>query len=386
MGISEFSDPFKKIRQEEGILKTEDHGEEVNLVLRLKDVRKCAHQWESFKSGKAKPGRIVIPSEEEIRSIRQIPVETDPPQHSAFRDLLDTWFKRPLNNDYQEKLNKIINGLLDEVIEEKNVEVVHDFSLKLQSRALALLLNTSMDESETWISWGTHVFRAEGNELDQSKASTLDSYILNKIEEATQNPGDDLYSILLESKVNNRTLTTEEIHGIINLTFAGGRDTVINALTNSIAYFAEHPDRLKWLKEYPDSINKAVEELLRYFSPLTHLGRVSSSDTEICSHAIKEDAKIGLNWASANRDEAVFENPDQIELDRKVNPHVAFGFGIHNCLGATHARQILRQTIKLLSERVASISIHTFEENFEEIGSLKRKTGFESLRVSFNIN
>lgn len=241
-----------------------------------------------------------------------------------------------------------------------------------------------MDEADTWIEWGTHVFRGEGGALNSEKASTVDEYILKRIEEASKNPSEDLFSVLLQSEVNGRRLTKEEVHGIMNLTFAGGRDTVINAVTNTIIYFADHPERLNWLRENPEFIGKSVEELIRYFTPLTHLGRTASEDTFVCEHAIKKGSKIGLGWASANRDGNTFEKPDEVILDRKVNPHVAFGFGIHNCLGATHARQILRKVVKELSEKVDSIEIKDYIENIETIGDLKRKVGFEEITVRFN--
>jgi len=384
MKASEFPDPFRSTRTQSGVYRIEDRGEEVNLILKLRDLRKCAHNWKTFNSGDAAPGRIVIPSEEDIRDVRQIPVEMDPPEQADFRALLESWFKRPLEDNYQAKLDEVIKEIMNEAFSKDELEVVSEFSLKLQSRALTVLLNTPMDEADTWIEWGTHVFRGEGGALNSEKAGTVDEYILNRIEEASKNPSEDLFSVLLQSDVNGRRLTKEEVHGIMNLTFAGGRDTVINAVTNTIIYFADHPERLNWLRENPEFIGKSVEELIRYFTPLTHLGRTVSEDTFVCENAIKKGSKIGLGWASANRDGNTFENPDEVILDRKVNPHVAFGFGIHNCLGATHARQILRKVVKELSEKVDSIEIKDYIENIETIGDLKRKVGFDEITVRFN--
>jgi cytochrome P450 len=384
MKASEFPDPFKELRKESGLYQIEDNGENVDLILRLRDVRKCAHNASNFNSGAAIPGRIVIPSEENIRDVRQIPVEVDSPEHKDYRSLLDPWFKRPLEEEYQDKLNKLIDDLFTEVLSNDKFEVVHDFSLKLQSRALTLLLNTSIEEAETWIEWGSHVFRGEEGELVSEKANVVDDYILKKIEEASLNPGEDLYSVLLNAEINGIKLTKEEVHGVMNLTFAGGRDTVINALTNMIAYFGDHAERLTWLSENPEYIGKSVEELVRYFTPLTHLGRISKEDSVVCEHAIKAGSKVGLGWASANRDETVFDQPNEVQLDRKVNPHVGFGFGIHNCLGATHARQILRKVLSALVEKVSTIEIHQFIENIETIGEIKRKVGFKEIIVTLH--
>lgn len=383
MKKSELPDPFAAVRNEVGVSPIDDQNDPVLMVLGLKEVRKCAHNWKTYQSG-AEPGRIVVPSEVNIRSTRQIPFEVDPPEHKSYRDLLDPWFKRPLDEGYQAELNQIISSLLDEVIASGNVEVVSEFALKLQSRALTLLLNTPMSESQTWIDWGTHVFRSEDSALDADKANILYDYIDEQIDLAADNPSDNLYSVLLNSKVNGQYMTKEEVKGVMILTFAGGRDTVINAVTNTIAYLADHPEALVRFKNEPEIIGKAVEEFIRYFSPLTHMGRVATEDAQVCEHAVKQDSRISLCWASANRDERVFENPNEVVLDRKINPHVGFGFGTHNCLGATHARQILQVLLSNLTAKVTKITIQDGKDNIETWGEFNRKVGFDALNVTFN--
>jgi cytochrome P450 len=382
MKHSSILDAFEDKRKVDGYGKMEDQNDPVTMILRLKDLRKCAHDWKTYQS-EATPGRIVIPSEVTIRDTRQIPFEVDPPKHGSYRDLLEPWFKRPLEATYREKLSAQISALVEEALAHEEIEVVESFSLPLQSRALTLLLNIPYVESSTWISWGTHVFRSEGQTLDGAKASILYDYISEQIDKAERSPGDDLYSVLLRSKVDGQKLTRDEVKGIVVLTFAGGRDTVINLVTNTIAYFAEHPQALKRLREHPEIITMAVEELIRYFSPLTQMGRVATRDAEVCGHSIKADSRISLCWASANRDLSAFENPNEIILDRKINPHVSFGFSHHNCLGATHTRQIMKILLEKLSLKVGSINILTATENIENLGEFRRKVGFHKLRVRF---
>ncbi|MEM6345162.1 MAG: cytochrome P450 [Bacteroidota bacterium] len=382
MNKSEFPDPFEQARLEKGIAEMNDQDDPVKMVLRLRDLRKTAHNYKNFTSA-AVPGRIVVPSEVNIRKTRQIPFELDPPVHTDYRAAVEPWFKRPLEEPYQAKLKLIIEELLDQMISLDRVEVVNEFALPLQSRALTLLLNVPYEEANLWISWGTHVFRSEGEALDGAKANILYDYIDAQIDNAIANPGDDLYSVLLAKEINGQKLTREEVKGVLVLTFAGGRDTVINAITNSIAYFAEHPASMARLQEEPEIIKPAIEELIRYFAPLTHMGRVVKAGTEICEHAIKADSRVSLCWASANRDASVFENPHEVVLDRKINPHVSFGFSHHNCLGATHARQIMRILLELLPQKLKAIQIHNAQENIESLGEFKRKVGFDRLEVSF---
>ncbi|CAM4248721.1 cytochrome P450 [Zobellia nedashkovskayae] len=383
MKKSEFPDPFEKARESKGYGEMNDQDDPVTMLLRHKDVRKTAHNYKTFQSGAA-PGRIVIPSEVNIRDTRQIPFEVDPPVHKEYRSIVEPWFKRPLEPEYQEKLAKQIANIIEEVLQEDSVEVVTGLALKLQSRALTLLLNTPFDESEKWISWGTHVFRSEGEALDGDKANILYDYIDAQIDRAAKSPTDDMYSVLLDSEFEGRKLTKEEVKGVMVLTFAGGRDTVINAVTNAIAYLAENPESLERLRKEPEITGKTVEEMIRYFSPLTQMGRVVTEDTFVCEHAAKADTRVSLCWASANRDAAVFENPNEIVMDRKINPHVGFGFSHHNCLGATHARQIMKILLQTLAEKIGSFEILDYEENIEDLHHFKRKVGFHSINMKFN--
>ena len=384
MTTSNFPDPFEQARITKGTSTIDDQNDPVTMVMGLKDVRKCAHNWKAFQSGGEEVGRIVVPSEAAIRDNRQIPFELDPPEHGAYRKLIEPWFKRPLEADYQQKLKSIIDELIDEAITLDTVEVVEEFALKMQSRALTLLLNIPYEESNLWISWGTHVFRSKDSELDGDRANLLYDYIDAQIEKAIANPSDDLYSVLLASEVNGKKLSKDEVKGVVSLTFAGGRDTIINAVTNIVAYLADHKKSLQRLHEEPEITGKAVEEFVRYFSPLTQMGRVVTEDTQVCEHAAKADTRISLCWASANRDAAVFEKPNDVVLDRKLNPHVGFGFATHNCLGATHARQLLAILIRSLAEKINTIDIIDKEENIEDLQQFQRKVGFHSLKVSFN--
>lgn len=383
MKKSELSDPFEKARLEKGFGEMVDQNDPVKMLLRHKDIRKTAHNYKTFQSA-AKPGRIVIPSEVNIRETRQIPFELDPPIHGAYRKVVEPWFKRPLQADYSEKLTAQISDLVESTLQKDKVEIIEEFALVLQSRALTLLLNTPYEEAETWISWGVHVFRSEDTDLDADKANILYDYIDEQLDRAAENPGEDLYSVLLASEVDGKNLTKEEAKGVMVLTFAGGRDTVINAIINAIAYLSEHPEALERFRKEPEIINKAVEEMIRYFSPLTQMGRVVTENTHVCEHAIKADTRVSLCWASANRDAKVFENPNEIVLDRKINPHVGFGFSHHNCLGATHARQIMRVLLRTLSEKVESIELFDYKENIEELGEFKRKIGYDYLNAKFN--
>lgn len=383
--ISEFNDAFKKQRTEIGTYSINDQGEEVTMILGLSDLRKAAFDYKTF-SSEVEPGRIVVPSEVKIRDIRQIPFEVDPPAHKAYRALVEPWFRRPAHEQYQLNIRNIVEGVFKDISQKKELDLISEFALVLQSKALTVLLQTPLKEAETWISWGTHVFRSEGEALDNSKANVLYNYLDQKIAEAISKPTEDIYNLLLNAEYEGRKLTKEEIKGVLILTFAGGRDTVINAVTNTLVYMAENPKAWNHLKENPAIIPKAVEEFIRYFSPLTHIGRVVTQETQVCEHAAKANSRMSLCWHSANRDESVFENPNEVILDRQKNPHVGFGFSHHNCLGAHHARLVLKTLLEVLLEKVDKITLGDYLENLEEWGGVQRKVGFHKVNATFKFN
>lgn len=173
--------------------------------------------------------------------------------------------------------------------------------------------------------------------------------------------------------------------GFGNLTFAGGRDTIIHSISSIIAYFGAHPDRLAYLREDPKRVVHASEEFFRVFMPLTHIGRVCPEETEVKGVSVPPGGRVSLCWASANRDESVFDDSGEIRLDRKPNPHLSFGFGAHLCLGAPHARLVVRTLLQKLAARVGKIVILEAEEHVEREALYSKTTGYDRLVVRFDL-
>lgn len=176
----------------------------------------------------------------------------------------------------------------------------------------------------------------------------------------------------------------EEKLGYANIAFAGGRDTIIHTVTRIISHFAENPRDLAWIRENPDRVTLASEEFFRVFIPLTHIGRVCPVKTDVFGFEVQPDGLVSLCWSSANRDPEVFDEPNEVRLDRKPNPHVAFGFGAHLCLGAPHARAIMRGLIGKLAQRFSRIDILETQELIEKEPDYTRKIGYELLQVKFS--
>jgi cytochrome P450 len=375
--MGDVPDPFREQRQASGVLGLPTDHETIPLILRHADVREAARDWRTFSSDA--PFRVPIPSEERLRSVRQLPIETDPPDHTDYRELVETFFLRARQPGFVARVESIVDALLDEGCRRDTLEAVAEFALPLQSRALTVLLGVPESEAERFIGWGVHVFHGGGDGAEKGK--DLERYLDTQFDRAAAEPGDDFYSVLTQATFRGRPLTRAEMLGFANLMFAGGRDTVIHSAACAIGYLAERPESLDFLRADPDRIVLAAEEFFRVFMPLTHIGRVCPAETDVHGTAVKAGERASLCWASANLDETVFAAADSIRLDRRPNPHVAFGFGPHLCLGAAHARTVMRSLLSRLCARVRRIELVSKVDRVERTAAYDRPLGYESLIV-----
>ena len=373
-------DPFAEARRKDGVLKCPFQGESVPMILRHADVRQAAKDWKKFSSDA--PFRVPIPSEEDVRTMRQLPIETDPPEHSEYRNIVEPFFQRSKTPEVAGKVESLIKEKLDDATERESIEVVNEFALPIQSRALTYLLNVPESEADTWIDWGIHVFKVDG--ALAKKGTALEDYLHAQLDRAASNPGEDFFSALTQAKFRGRSLTREEMMGFANLTFAGGRDTIIHSIASILAYIAENPETLDYLREDSKRIIHASEEFFRVFMPLTHIGRICPVETDVQGAKVNPEGRVSLGWASANFDENVFERPEEIRLDRKPNPHNSFGFGTHLCLGAPHARLIVRSLLKAMTDRISAVNVLSSKQHVEKEEKYQRPNGYDSLKVKLS--
>ncbi len=373
-----YSDPFRDARETAGVMKCPFHGEEITMLLRHEDVRKAAKDWETFSSDA--PFRVPIPSEEAVRTMRQLPIETNPPAHTEYREIVEPFFQRAKEPTVMASVEALISRMLEDALLKERVEVVHEFALPIQSKALTHLLNVPEREADIWIGWGIHVFRVKEG---LKKGDALEEYLQQRFDEAETNGGDDFFSALVHGSYQGRRLSREEAMGFANLAFAGGRDTIIHTISCAVGHLAEHPEALAFLKEDPKRITLASEEFFRVFMPLTQIGRVCPEEVTVHGVTVPAGSRVGLCWSSANFDDAAFPEAHSVKLDRKPNPHLSFGFGTHLCLGAPHARLILRTLLRLLCEKVARITVLEKSLRAEHEAAFTRTLGYDALTVRF---
>lgn len=202
----------------------------------------------------------------------------------------------------------------------------------------------------------------------------LNAYIEGLIEERRRNPADDLISVVLEGRIDGEPLTPEQVLAYCELFIEAGNETTRNAISGALIAFCEHPGEWERLRADHGLLRDAIEEMLRWVSPIAYFTRVAHEDYELRGQKIRAGDQVALIYASANRDEDVFADPFTFRIDRNPNPHLAFGFGEHVCLGVHLARVELETVFRQLLERLESFELAGPVERLESNvnGSIKR--------------
>lgn len=321
--------------------------EDIVFVRGFRALRGVLNDWRTFSSDSH--GFLVLTPQDKTRTFRQYPFELDPPLHTAYRAAIEPFYKRALASDYAARIQAVVSASVTTFLALDAVDVVRMFSLPLQSRALAVLLEMPATEADVWMGFGTDVFK-EGQE------AALVSYLEQQTDIADREPSDSIFGVLKKLSIDGRPLTRDERLGFAHITFAGGRDTLIGLISAMIALFATEPDMLAVLRRTPTLVASATEELLRFVSPLGVLTRVCPHGGSVDGVDVAPGKRIALCYSRANRDPAVFADPDTFVIDRKPNPHLAFGSGPHSCLGNAHARLVARSLMRELANRVEQIT------------------------------
>jgi cytochrome P450 len=322
-------------------------GDRVSVVVGHAALRRTALDWNRFTS--ATPFRVPIPEESALRPVRQYPIETDPPDHGAYRSAIAGRFDRRTAESIRPHVERLVDEVLDESAANGRLRVVEDLALAVVSTGIARTLGRP-DDAELLASWGLHVFTDPATG-ERRRNADLDRYLADRVDDALAAPGDDLFGDLARAEVLGRTLTRDEMLGYGYLVLAGGRDTVISAIAGAVWYLAAHPLARRDLADGRTAVAVAVEEFLRFFSPLGFIGRTVTTRHSVDGRTLEAGELVALGFAAANHDPTVFERPDEIRLDRTPNRHVAFGHGPHTCIGAPLARMQLGVVVDRFTRR-----------------------------------
>lgn len=306
-------------------------------ITALHEVRAAAKDWPRFSS------RVM--GDADVRDYAQLPLEVDPPEHGPYRALLDPILGRRAVASLELVVRSIAGDLVGAFLRRGRTEAVHDLAIPMVATTIAGALGRPDDAPEL-TSWGITSWEVQP---DGTRSGTrLHDYIARVLDEGAAVPGDDAFSHLARATVDGRPLTRREQVGLASLILAGGRDTVIHVLCGAMWHLAGDPGARKLLRTQPERLPLAIEEYLRYLSPNPGMERRATTEVSGEWGSAAAGEIVILGWGPANHDPAAFDSPHEIHLDRRPNPHLAFGSGVHTCIGIHLARLEARCFLEVL--------------------------------------
>lgn len=349
-------DPFglwASLRAEEPVARSECHGG-FHVVTRYADIDAAARDPETFTST---DGAGIPP----LPMIGMIPIDIDPPAQRAYRKVMDPALTIGPVMEREAEIRQIAVDLIEPLVGQAQFDAAQALAVHLSPRATLSFLGFPEEDHELMRVATDDVTRLRGQDtpriMEAGGEMLMTCVKLVNARRAAAEPADDLLQLLLDGEFDGRPLKDEEIVQYLAVLLFGAIDTTASAIAGSIWYLATHPEdqaRLRALDEIP---NAALDELLRWVSPLQGLGRTVTKDTELGGCPLSAGDRVLLMWASGNRDTAVFEDPDTVDLERRPNRHLAFGMGPHRCAGVHLGKLMMRVTLEEFLRRIGPFEL-----------------------------
>ena len=280
------------------------------------------------------------------------PITSDPPFHADARRLLLPAFSPQVVAEWEPEIRRLCNELIDNMGDLDTVDAAVQYAQNIPVYVIARMLGLPLEDSDYFRETVHMVLEEIGAEFGERQGAfeKLDAYLGMHVRDHIENPKDDLIGFLLNAKIYDQPLSPEHVVGTIILLMVAGIDTTWSSIGSSIWHLAQHPSDLQRMVNEPELLPTAIEELLRMYAPVT-MARIVSQDAEIGGCPVKRGDSVLLPFPAANRDPEVFPDADKVIIDREENRHVAFGLGIHRCLGSNLARLELRVAVEVFIQR-----------------------------------
>jgi cytochrome P450 len=281
------------------------------------------------------------------RSLEMWMLLRDPPEHSRLRKLMNKGFSRVVVEGLRTQVETVVDEMLDAeaIFDAAELDIISQFAHPLPVRVIAQMLGVPASMKRQFIEWSDSIARFFGSQTSDETASAaqeaiiaLTFYFRDAVAERRQHKGTDLISLLIDIEEDGEVLTEEELYAQCVQLLFGGHETTRNLIGNGLYNLLKNPAELLELRGNPNMIRAAVEELLRYESPVQFISRIAKEEMEIAGTQIRPGDSVIFFLAAANRDPRQFENPDKLNLKRLKNDHLAFGAGAHFCIGNLLAR------------------------------------------------
>ena len=342
------------------------------VVVRAEDQRRVLQDTATFSSMKDQNREALG------ESIPEIPFELDPPEHTAYRQFLNPLLSPKAVNAMEPLARARAIELIEGFRAKGSCEIMQDFAFPFAVNVFLAFLGLDYARSPEFLEWAEAIIRGTVEER-HATIRKIHEFMLELAELRRRQPGSDFMTYLVQTDFQGRKLTDKEILGISFLLFIAGLDTVAAVIGFDIYYLATHPDQQQRLRDDPELIKSAVEEMFRAF-PTIGVLRVATRDVEFLGAPIKKGDWVLCGTYIANRDPAEFPDPDTIDFAREDNRHVAFGYGPHRCLGSHLAR---RELIIGIEELLARIPAFTIEEGTTPVTHGGFVFGVQDLRISW---
>jgi cholest-4-en-3-one 26-monooxygenase len=288
----------------------------------------------------------------------------DPPEHGRYRNLTSKWFTPRTVKVWEPKVREVTREVLDAAREKRDIDFVADVSAPITIAVIALMLGLPREDWHLLFRWTNEIIAPEDPEFQRGRTSMetseaarteLFAYFKELAEERRKDPRDDILSAVVQGRIEGAALNEFELLSYYFLLVVAGNETTRNAMTGGIQCFLDNPAEWKKLAEDPSLVGGAIEETVRWTTPVIQFTRTATRDMTLRNKTVREGESVCLFYASGNRDEEIFEDPFSFRIDRKPNDHVGFGRGEHVCLGAHLARLEIRAMYEQLIPRLVSM-------------------------------
>jgi hypothetical protein len=286
------------------------------------------------------------------------PITSDPPEHIPMRRLILPLFTPKAVEGYRPFTEQLCHDLIDSFIEQGRCDAALDYAVHIPAKTIAYIIGVDGNRTDEFVGWVRGL--VEQGMQDPAKLKhyrhVIREFFAELVDARQANPKDDLISNLLSQEINDQPISRRAVIAMCDLLLVAGIDTTWSSIGSSLWHFAMNPDDRRRIASDPDLFPTAIEELLRFYSPVT-MARVATEEIQAGDVTFKPGDKVLLNFPAANRDPAVFEDADKVILDRQKNRHIAFGIGSHRCAGSNLARMEMEAALRIWFERIPEFEL-----------------------------